>query len=118
MDDPISALDANVKKKIFKNVFMTKFKQKTRVLVTHAIDFLHLVDSIVLLKQGRVVFKGSYEQVKQNSYLMELIAIHNSHSQLKSQTEELLIETEIEQEIKPVDIDDVSESSVSESDDE
>lgn len=118
MDDPISALDANVKKKIFKNVFMTKFKQKTRVLVTHAIDFLHLVDSIVLLKQGRVVFKGSYEQVKQNSYLMELMAIHNSHSQLKSQTEELLIETEIEQEIKPVDIDDVSESSVSESDDE
>ena len=25
MDDPISALDANVKKKIFKNVFMDKF---------------------------------------------------------------------------------------------
>ena len=25
MDDPISALDANVKKKIFKNVFMKKF---------------------------------------------------------------------------------------------
>lgn len=52
MDDPISALDANVKKKIFKNVFIEKFKQKTRVLVTHAIDFLHLVDSIILLKQG------------------------------------------------------------------
>ena len=61
MDDPISALDANVKKKIFKNVFMGKFKQKTRVLVTHAIDFLHLVDSIILLKQGKVIFKGSYE---------------------------------------------------------
>ena len=44
MDDPISALDANVKKKIFKNVFMRKFAKKTRILVTHAIDFLHLVD--------------------------------------------------------------------------
>lgn len=86
MDDPISALDANVKKKIFKNVFMTKFKQKTRVLVTHAIDFLHLVDSIVLLKQGKVVFKGSYDEVKSNPYLMELVAIHNSHSQLQTQT--------------------------------
>ena len=61
MDDPISALDANVKKKIFKNVFIDKFKQKTRVLVTHAIDFLHLVDSIILLKQGKVVFKGSFD---------------------------------------------------------
>jgi len=44
MDDPISALDANVKKKIFKSVFMKKFGKKTRILVTHAIDFLHLVD--------------------------------------------------------------------------
>ena len=61
MDDPISALDANVKKKIFKNVFMAKFKSRTRVLVTHALDFLHLVDSIVLLKQGRVILKGPYE---------------------------------------------------------
>jgi ATP-binding cassette, subfamily C (CFTR/MRP), member 4 len=52
MDDPVSALDANVKKKIFKHVFLDKFKEKTRVLVTHAIDFLHLVDSIILLKQG------------------------------------------------------------------
>lgn len=66
MDDPISALDANVKKKIFKNVFIEKFSQKTRVLVTHAIDFLHLVDSIILLKAGKVVFKGSYEEVKSN----------------------------------------------------
>lgn len=55
MDDPISALDANVKKKIFKNVFMRKFAKKTRILVTHAIDFLHLVDQIILIKDGRIV---------------------------------------------------------------
>ena len=76
MDDPISALDANVKKKIFKNVFMSKLKQKTRILVTHAVDFLHLVDRIILLKQGKVVFQGAYEEVKSNSYLMELMSIH------------------------------------------
>jgi ABC-type proline/glycine betaine transport system ATPase subunit len=52
MDDPISALDANVKKKIFKKVFLSKFANKTRILVTHAVDFLHLVDTIVLLKKG------------------------------------------------------------------
>ena len=56
MDDPISALDANVKKKIFKLVFMRKLADKTRVLVTHAVDFLHLADSIILLQRGRVVF--------------------------------------------------------------
>lgn len=40
MDDPISALDANVRKKIFKKVFLEHFKDKTRILVTHAVDFL------------------------------------------------------------------------------
>ena len=49
MDDPISALDANVKKRIFKNVFNGSFKGKTRVLVTHAVDFLHLVDRIIVM---------------------------------------------------------------------
>lgn len=79
MDDPISALDANVKKKIFKEVFMKQFKDKTRILVTHAIDFLHLVDSIVLMKGGQVVFKGPYAEVKESDYVKELIRIHRGH---------------------------------------
>ena len=61
MDDPISALDANVKKRIFKLVFMRKLADRTRVLVTHAVDFLHLADSIILVQKGRVVFQGPYE---------------------------------------------------------
>jgi ABC-type bacteriocin/lantibiotic exporter with double-glycine peptidase domain len=52
MDDPISALDANVKKKIFQNVFQGALGDKTRVLVTHAVDFIHLVDLVVMLKDG------------------------------------------------------------------
>jgi ABC-type bacteriocin/lantibiotic exporter with double-glycine peptidase domain len=73
MDDPISALDANVKKKIFLNVFMKKFKNKTRILVTHAVDFLHLVDTIVLLKKGKIVLYGTFEELKDSEYLKEII---------------------------------------------
>jgi ABC-type bacteriocin/lantibiotic exporter with double-glycine peptidase domain len=69
MDDPISALDANVKKKIFQNVFMGELKNKTRVLVTHAIDFLHLVDRILLMKDGEIILSGGYEEIKDNAYL-------------------------------------------------
>lgn len=56
MDDPLSALDSNVKKRIFKLVIMRKLAQKTRILVTHAVDFLHLADSIICLKDGRIEF--------------------------------------------------------------
>ena len=79
MDDPISALDANVKKKIFKHVLTKRLKERTRILVTHAIDFLHLVDKIILLKEGKIVFSGPYEQVKGNSYLKELVRIHKTN---------------------------------------
>jgi len=54
LDDPISALDANVKKKIFTNVFKGSMAGKTRILVTHAVDFLHLVDNIILLVDGQI----------------------------------------------------------------
>ena len=52
MDDPISALDANVRKAVFTEVFQGTLREKTRVLVTHAIDFLHLADRLVIFKDG------------------------------------------------------------------
>ena len=79
MDDPLSALDANVKKRIFKQVIMRKLAQKTRVLVTHAVDFLHLADSIICLKDGKIEFSGSFDECKDHPYLRELISIHTGH---------------------------------------
>lgn len=76
MDDPISALDANVKKKIFQKVFMERLKDKTRILVTHAIDFLPMVDTIVLFKEGRIVLKGTYEELKDDPYIKQILSIH------------------------------------------
>ena len=37
MDDPISALDAHVRKQIINNVYFGVLKDRTRILVTHAI---------------------------------------------------------------------------------
>lgn len=76
MDDPISALDANVRKKIFKHVFMDKLKDKTRILVTHAVDFLHFVDTIILMKEGKIMLHGTYDELKNSPYLKEVIHIH------------------------------------------
>lgn len=63
MDDPISALDANVKKSIFEKVMLGHLKHKTRILVTHAIDFLSLVDRVIVMKEGEIVLDGHYEQI-------------------------------------------------------
>jgi ABC-type transport system involved in cytochrome bd biosynthesis fused ATPase/permease subunit len=70
MDDPISALDANVRKKIFAKVFMKKLKNKTRVLVTHAVDFLAFVDRVIVVNKGNIVLNGKYSEIKSDPYLM------------------------------------------------
>ena len=76
MDDPISALDANVRKKIFQQVFQGMLKEKTRVLVTHAVDFLHLADRIVVLKEGWIQAEGNYREMQENPHLQEVLAIN------------------------------------------
>ena len=48
-DDPLAALDANVKRNIFKKVLIGELKTKTRILVTHAVDYLELFDEILVL---------------------------------------------------------------------
>lgn len=81
MDDPISALDANVKKLIFQNVFVGELKHKTRILVTHAVDFLHLVDRVIILKEGNIVLQGSYDELQNDPYMIQLMSIFQGHKQ-------------------------------------
>jgi len=87
MDDPISALDAHVKKHIYKNVLLRKFEGKTRVLVTHAIDFLKLTDRILIMKGGQIVAQGSYTDLCDDPYLLEAVEVH-----LKNQNPEERVE--------------------------
>jgi len=56
-------------------------KEKTRVLVTHAVDFVHLADRIIIMKQGQVCVEGTYEQLKETEVMQEIIDIHNKNKQ-------------------------------------
>ena len=85
MDDPISALDANVRKKIFERVFQNMLKDKTRILVTHAIDFLHLADRIVVMKDGQIKTMGTYEEVLKNPIVEEIVSIHKKNQNDKKE---------------------------------
>ena len=89
LDDPISALDAAVKKKIFKNLFLEHLKNKTRILVTHAVDFLHLVDRILVIKDGKVSLDGSYDELKKEEYLQQLIKIYKTNQTEQNKVAEL-----------------------------
>lgn len=37
------------------------------MLVTHAIDFIHLADRIVIMEKGKIVENGSFEHLQENN---------------------------------------------------
>ena len=82
-------MDSNVGKHIFEKVIGPQgaLRKKTRVLVTHGIGFLTLVDQIVVMKDGRISEMGTYEDLLANKgafaeFLIEQLQImqHNEDS--------------------------------------
>jgi len=65
LDDPLSAVDQHVGRHLIDNVLGPQglLKTKTRVLATNAISVLSQADAITMLRSGRIVETGSYEQV-------------------------------------------------------
>ena len=62
-DDPLSALDAHVGKKVFEDVLKEGLKGRTRILVTHALHYLSMVDYVYVLEDGKIREQGKYEEL-------------------------------------------------------
>lgn len=75
IDDCLSALDAYVGKNILEKVFKEFLKDKTRIMVTHYLHFLHEMDKVVLLDQGRIVAQGDFEFVKKTQSYKEFSVV-------------------------------------------
>lgn len=65
LDDPLSAVDQHVGRHLIDNVLGPTglLKSKTRVLATNQISVLTQADSIAMIRGGKIVETGSYEQV-------------------------------------------------------
>ena len=71
-DDPISALDANIGKKIMKELIIDYLKNKTRVVVTHALQYLKYMDRIIYMKNGRIEWVGTYEEIQSQDFFVAM----------------------------------------------
>jgi ABC-type sulfate/molybdate transport systems ATPase subunit len=72
-DDPVSALDVDVRKRIFTHVLDGRLKDKTRILATHAVDFLEIADRVVLMKAGRIDAIVSNKDIKNHAGIQEYL---------------------------------------------
>jgi ATP-binding cassette subfamily C (CFTR/MRP) protein 4 len=73
LDDPLSAVDARVSRSLFNKCIVGALRHRTRLLVTHQLQYLSSADIIIILHKGSVAFSGSCEALKANETVMDLI---------------------------------------------
>ena len=62
-DDCLSAVDAQVGQSIFENCIKNQLENKTRIFVTHQLQFLNRVDYILVIKDGQITESGTYDEL-------------------------------------------------------
>ncbi|GLV41553.1 uncharacterized protein CBL_06782 [Carabus blaptoides fortunei] len=63
LDDPLSAVDTHVGKHLFDACVTQYLANKTRVLITHQVQFLRNADIIILINNGQIEKMGTYTEL-------------------------------------------------------
>ncbi|KAH6807283.1 multidrug resistance-associated protein 3 [Perilla frutescens var. frutescens] len=85
LDDPFSAVDAHTGAHMFKKCLMQLLHDKTVVYVTHQLEFLDSSDLVLVMKDGRIVESGKYQDLVSNpdgELIKQMEAHHKSLNQV------------------------------------
>ncbi len=74
LDDPLSAVDAHVSKYLFNHCICEKLRNKTRILVTHQLQYVSSCDTVIFLEVG-----GTQQNSVQWTLCVWLAFAHFSH---------------------------------------
>ncbi|XP_039127205.1 LOW QUALITY PROTEIN: ABC transporter C family member 14-like [Dioscorea cayenensis subsp. rotundata] len=87
LDDVFSAVDAHTGSEIFKECVRGVLKEKTVVLVTHQVDFLHNADCILVMRDGMIVQSGKYDELLgSDTEFGVLVSAHENSMELVEQS--------------------------------
>ncbi|XP_049775390.1 ATP-binding cassette sub-family C member 4-like [Schistocerca cancellata] len=67
LDDPLSAVDTHVGRQLFKQCVCSLLANKTRILVTHQIQYLHAANKIVVMDEGKIEDQGTFTELAKRS---------------------------------------------------
>ena len=67
-DNPICALDENIGMKIMKNCIIKHLSNKTKILVTHALQYIPFANRIFYINKGEIKWIGTYQEIKKQSF--------------------------------------------------
>ena len=54
--------------KVMKNCIIKHLSNKTRILVTHALQYISFSDRIIYMNKGEIKWVGTYEEIKEKDF--------------------------------------------------
>ncbi|XP_060250593.1 ATP-binding cassette sub-family C member 4-like isoform X5 [Ovis aries] len=82
LDDPLSAVDAGVSRHLFEQCVRQALKEKITILVTHQLQYLKDASQILMLKDGKMVERGTYSEfLKSRADIFSLFEKGNEQSE-------------------------------------
>ncbi|KAL8167765.1 hypothetical protein V2J09_009264 [Rumex salicifolius] len=92
LDDVFSAVDAHTGSEIFKECIRGALREKTVILVTHQVDFLHNVELILVMRDGMIVQSGKYNDLVESKMDFEaLVSAHETSMELVEEASNTLL---------------------------
>ena len=73
-DDPLSALDSHVGEAIFKGLIKEYLKNKTVLVVTHALQYIPMMKKIIFIDDGKIVFYGKPENAMELPFFKKALS--------------------------------------------
>ena len=72
LDDPLSAVDTKVGRKLFEGCICNHLSGSIRLLVTHQLQHLKGLDHIAVMKNGSIINEGTFTELKQDEIFSDL----------------------------------------------
>lgn len=79
LDDPISAVDAKVARRLYQDVITGLLRSKTVLLVTHQVHYLTNCDRVIILNDGKVERQGTPSELSKE--LRQLMISENEEQE-------------------------------------
>lgn len=80
LDDPLSAVDAEIGRHLFEKCILGVLGNKICILVTHQLQFLPKAKEIIVLNNGNVLAQGTYNYIKNVDIDITVEVISNAES--------------------------------------
>ncbi|OCT92610.1 hypothetical protein XELAEV_18015666mg [Xenopus laevis] len=86
LDDPLSAVDAEVGRHLFEKCICQALRKKLCILVTHQLQYLSAAKQILILKEGQMIGKGTFQELLQSG--IDFASLLKSEEEEQSQPQE------------------------------